>query len=165
MKLRLIALATVCTLPLSLFPLFAARADEGNQPCEAYLDTSGEVDNETNNCPTTRENFSIVGTFSNSNWQASFGGWEPGYYILYVKNKQDGHKVNVGDFNIRGMINRPQYQFTDKNQGLTYVVTFQYSDPDTIQLEIYQKNQMIEYNQAIVDELLVRESDELLVRP
>jgi hypothetical protein len=159
MKLRLIALATVCTLPLSLFPLFATRADEGNQPCEAYLDTSGEVDNETNNCSTTGENFSIEGTFSNSNWQASFGRWEPGYYILYVKNQQDGHKVNVGDFNVRGMINRPQYQFTDENQGLTYVVTFQYSDPDTIQLEIYQKNQVI------VDELLVRESDELLGRP
>ena len=159
MKLRLIALATVCTLPLSLFPLFDARADEPNQPCEAYLDTSGEVDDETNNCPIAVENFSIVGTFSNSNWQASFGGWEPGYYILYVKNQQDGHKVNVGDFNVSGTTNRPQYQFTDENRGLTYVVTFQYSDPDTIQLEIYQKNQVI------VDELLVRESDELLARP
>ena len=159
MKLRLIALATVCTLPLSLFPLFAARADEPNQPCKAYLDTSRGIDDETNNCPITVGNFSIRGTFSNSNWQASFGAWEPAYYILYVKNQQDGRKLNLTGFNVRGTTSRPQYQFTDRGRGLTYVVTFRYSDPDTIRLEIYQKNQVI------VDELLVRESDKFLGRP
>lgn len=159
MKLRLITLATVCTLPLSLFLSFAAGADEPNQPCQAYLDTSQGTDAEANNCPITVGQFSIRGTFSNSNWQASFWAWEPAYYILYIKNHQDGRKLNLTGFNVKGTTSRPQYRFTDQDQGVTYVVTFRYSDPDTIRLEIYKNNR------AIVNELLVRESDKLLGGP
>ncbi|MBE9128349.1 MULTISPECIES: hypothetical protein [unclassified Coleofasciculus] len=128
MKLRLIALATVCTLPLSLSLSFAAEADEPNQPCQAYLDTSNGTDAEENNCPITVGKFSIRGTFSNSNWQASFWAWEPASYILYVKNQQDGNTINLTGFNVIGTTSRPQYQFTDSDRGLTYVVTFRYSD-------------------------------------
>ena len=159
MKVRLIALATVCTLPMFLFLPFAAGADEPSQPCQAYLDISKGYDAEANNCPITVGEFSIRGTFSNSNWQASFGAWEPAYYILYIKNQQDGRKQNLAGFNVRGTTSRPQYQFTDRGRGVTYVVTFRYSDPDTIRLEIYQNNR------AIVNELLVRESDKLLGGP
>jgi hypothetical protein len=157
MKLRSIALATVCTLPLSLSLSFAAGADEPNQPCQAYLDTSYGTDLEANNCPISVGRFSIRGTFSNSNWQASFWAWEPAYYVLYVKNQQDGSTINLTGFDVRGTTSRPQYRFIDRD--VTYVVTFRYSDSDTIRLEIYQNNR------AIVNELLARESDELIGGP
>lgn len=159
MKIRLIAWATVCTLPLSLFLSLAAGAEEPNQPCQADLDTTNGIDAEANNCPITVGNFSIRGTFSNSNWQASFGAWEPAYYILYVKNHQDGRQLNLTGFTVRGTTRRPQYQFTERDRGIIYVVTFQYSDPNIIRLEIYQNNR------AIVNELLTRESDKLLGGP
>ncbi|MCA1990484.1 MAG: hypothetical protein LDL41_00325 [Coleofasciculus sp. S288] len=57
-----------------------------------------------------------------------------------------------------GTTSRPQYRFTDPERDVTYVVTFRYSDPNTIRLEIYQNNR------AIVNELLARESDELIGR-
>lgn len=159
MKLRLIALATVCTLPLSLSLSLATGANEPNQPCEAYLDTSNGTDAEENNCPITVGKFSIRGTFSNSNWQASFWAWEPAYYILYVKNKQNGSMINLTGFDVIGTTNRPQYRFTDQDRGVTYVVTFRYSDPNTIRLEIYQNNR------AIVNQMLTRESNQLIGGP
>ncbi|HAJ61239.1 MAG TPA: hypothetical protein DCP31_19925 [Cyanobacteria bacterium UBA8543] len=159
MKLRSIALATVCTLPLSLSLSFAAEADEPNQPCQASLDTSNGTDAEVNNCPITVGEFSIRGTFSNSNWQASFWAWEPAYYILYVKNQQDGSTINLTGFKVMGTTSRPQYRFTDPDRDVTYVVTFRYSDPNAIRLEIYKNNQ------AIVNELLARESDKLIGGP
>ncbi len=159
MKLRSIALATLCSLPLSLSLSFVAGADKPNQPCQGTFDGSGDVDEETNNCPTTVGKFSIAGTFSNSNWQASFGAWEPAYYILYVKNKQDGTKINLTGFDVIGTTSKPQYRFTDEERNMTYIVTFRYSDPDTIRLEIYQNNQ------SICNELLTRESNEVIGGP
>jgi hypothetical protein len=158
-KVRAIALATVCTLPLALSLSFAARANKPNQPCQARLDTSKGADDEVNNCPITVGPFSIRGTFSNSKWQASFWAWEPAYYILYVKNQRDGSKINLTGFDVKGTTSRPQYRFTDRDRGITYIVTFQYSDRNTIRLEIYRNNQ------AIVNELLVRESDKLIGGP
>lgn len=159
MKLRAIALATICTLPLSLSLSFAAEADEPNQPCQASLDTTNGTDAEVNNCPITVGEFSIRGTFSNSNWQASFWAWEPAYYILYVKNQQDGSTINLTGFKVMGTTSRPQYRFTDPDRDVTYVVTFRYSDPNAIRLEIYKNNQ------SIVNELLARESDKLIGGP
>jgi len=158
MKLRTIALATVCTL-FSLALSFAAEADESDQPCQAYLDNSNGTDAEENNCPITVGKFSIRGTFSNSNWQASFWAWEPAYYILYVKNQQDGSTINLTGFKVMGTTSRPQYRFTDPDRNLTYIVTFRYSDSDTIRFEIYQNDR------TIVNELLARESDKLIGGP
>ena len=159
MKLRSIALATVCTLPLSLSLSLAAGANKPNQPCRAYLDTRNEIDAEVNNCPITLGKFSIRGTFSNSNLQASFWAWEPAYYILYVKNKQNGSTINLTGFKVAGTTSRPQYRFTDPDRNVTYVVTFRYSDPNTLRLEIYQNNR------TIANELLARESNKLIGGP
>jgi len=159
MKLRLIVLATLFSLPLCLPLSFTAGAWEQNQPCKGYLDTSRGVDDEVNNCPITVGKFSIRGTFSNSQFRASFGAWEPAYYILNVKNLQNGSRLNLAGFNVRGTTNRPQYRFTDEDRGVTYVVTFRYSDPNTIRLEIYQNNR------AIANELLTRESYEFIGGP
>ncbi|MEB3180771.1 MAG: hypothetical protein VKL59_17345 [Nostocaceae cyanobacterium] len=159
MKPKLIVLAILCSLPLCLPLSFAVAAWEQNQPCKAYLDTSRGVDDEENNCPITVGKFSIRGTFSNSKWRASFGAWEPAYYILNVTNRQNGSRINVTGFNVQGTTNRPQYRFTDEDRGLTYVVTFRYSDPNTIRLEIYQNNR------AIANELLSRESYEFIGGP
>lgn len=159
MKLRAIALAIILTLPLSLSPSLVAGADEQNQPCQAYLDTSNETDTEANNCPITVEKFSIRGTFSNSNWQASFWAWEPAYYILYIKNKRDGSTMNLTGFDVIGTTIRPQYRFIDQDRNITYIVTFRYSDPNTIRLEIYQNNQVL------ANQLLTRESNQLIGGP
>jgi hypothetical protein len=159
MKLRSIALATVCTVTLSLSLSLAAGANKPNQPCRAYLDPRNEIDAEVNNCPITLGKFSIRGTFSNSNWQASFWAWEPAYYILYVKNQKNGSTINLTGFKVAGTTSRPQYRFTDPARGLTYLVTFRYSDPNTIRLEIYQNNR------AIANELLPRESNKLIGGP
>jgi hypothetical protein len=161
-KFRPIALATACTLSLSLFLPIATEADESNQPCQAYLaslDTSNGTDDEINNCPIIKGMFSIRGTFSNSNWRASFSAWEPAYYILYVKNQKDGKTINLTGFDVIGTTSRPQYRFIDEAQNITYVVTFRYSDSNAIRLEIYQNNR------AIVNELLARESDKVMGGP
>ncbi|HBB33376.1 MAG TPA: hypothetical protein DC064_16635 [Cyanobacteria bacterium UBA9273] len=159
MKVRAIALASVCSLLLSLSLSLAAGANKSNEPCQAHLDSSSRSDPEVNNCPITVGNFSIRGTFSNSNWQASFWAWEPAYYILYVKNKRDGSEINLTGFEVRGTTSRPQYRFTDRDRGITYVVTFQYSDRNTIRLEMFRNNQ------AIANQLLARESDKLIGGP
>ena len=156
-RFRLIALALICTLPVSLtIPSIVARADE---LCQARLDTSGGNDNEINNCPIVLGEFSIRGTFANSNWQTSFWAWEPGYYILHVKNQQDDKIINLTGFNVLGTNRRPQYRFTDRNQALTYIVTFQYTNSNIIRLEIYEGDRLI------VNELLPRESDRRIGGP
>lgn len=161
MKFISIALASVWTLSLSLSLPLTAKADsnESTQPCQASLDTSEGVDSEANNCPITLGAFSIAGTFANSNWRVSFWAWEPAYYILYLENKQDGTKINLTGFDVTGTTSRPQYRFTESEKDNTYVVTFRYSDPDTIRLEIQQKNR------EIVNELLSRESYERIGGP
>lgn len=160
MNLRRIVLATVCSLPFSLSLSLAVRGiPTSDQPCQAYLDTSRGIDDENNNCPSAVGNFSIRGTFSNSNLQASFWAYEPAYYILHVKNKPNGNPINLTGFNVTGTTSRPQYRFTDSERNLNYIVTFRYSDPNTIRLEIYQNNR------AIANELLARESDKLIGSP
>lgn len=160
MNLRRIVLAAVCSLPFSLSLSFAVRGiPRPNQPCQAYLDTSRGIDDEKNNCPITVGNFSIRVTFSNSNWQTSFWGYEPAYYILYVKNKQNGSRLNLTGFNVMGRTSRPQYRFTDTERNVNYIVTFRYSDPNTLGLEIYQNNR------EIANELLARESNQLIGGP
>jgi hypothetical protein len=151
-----IVLTTIGTLTLSLSLSCSARAEES---CRAYMDSSRGVDDEINNCPITKDNFSLRGTFANSNWQASFWAYEPAYYILHVKNNRDGSTINLTGFNVKGTIERPQYQFTDEVKNITYIVTFQYTDPDTIRLEMYQNDR------AFVNELLARESNELIGGP
>lgn len=157
MKFRSIALAIICALPF--FLLFAARADQPDRACRAALDTSQGIDDEVNNCPITVGQFSIRGTFSNPNWRASFWAWEPAYYILYVENKNSKTKINLTGFDVAGTTSRPQYRFVDGDRKQTYVVSFQYANPNAIRLEIYQNNR------AIVNELLVRESDKLIGGP
>jgi hypothetical protein len=157
MKPRVIAFATICTLALALSLSFVARADEPDQPCKARADSSSGVDAEINNCPITVGKFSMRGTFSNSNWQASFWAWEPAYYILYVKSQKDGSKVNLTGFDVIGTTSRPQYRFADRN--VTYIVTFRYSDSNTIRLEGYKNGRMF------VNELLARESTKLIGGP
>ena len=156
MKLKAIALTTICTLPLSLFLSLTAKAEE---PCQGYLDPSNDIDAEVNNCPITVGEFSIRGTFSNPRWQASFWAWEPAYYILYVKNQQDGSTINLTGFQVMGTTRRPQYQFIDRDRNLVYVVSFQYGDPGNLRLEIYENNWVI------VNELLVRDSYQLIGGP
>ena len=158
MNLRRIVLATVCSLPFSL-SFAVGGIPSSDQPCQAYLDTSQGIDDEKNNCPITVGNFSIRGTFSSSNWQASFWAYEPAYYILYVRNKQNGNPINLTGFNVTGTTSRPQYRFTDSERNVTYIVTFRYSDPNTIRLEIYQNNR------DIANELLARESKQLIGGP
>ncbi|MCU0545189.1 MAG: hypothetical protein MUE44_23955 [Oscillatoriaceae cyanobacterium Prado104] len=157
MKLRSIALSIICSLPLFVPLSLAARADD--RPCRADLDASKGTDDETNNCPITDGKFSIRGTFSNRNFLASFWAWEPAHYILYVENKKSGSKINLTGFHVAGTTNRPQYRFVDNEQKLTYVVSFRYSEANAIRLEIYQNNR------AIVNELLIRESDKLIGGP
>lgn len=160
MNLRRIVLAAVCSLPFSLSLSFAVGGiPRPNQPCQAYLDTSRGIDDEKNNCPITVGNFSIRGTFSNSNWQTSFWAYEPAYYIFHVKNKQNGNTINLTGFNVTGTTSRPQYRFTDSERNVNYIITFRYSDPNTLRLEIYQNNR------AIANELLVRESNQLIGGP
>ena len=159
MKLKAIALATLCTLPFALSLSLTAKADSPNQPCQGRLVDRDGIDDEINNCPITVGNFSIRGTFSNSNFQASFWAYEPAYYILYVKNKRDGREINLTGFDVRGTTSRPQYRFSDRNRGITYVVTFQYSDRNTIRLEMFRNNH------AIANQLLARESDKLIGGP
>ena len=158
MNLRRIVLATVCSLPFSL-SFAVGGIPSSDQPCQAYLDTSRGIDDEKNNCPIAVGNFSIRGTFSNSNWQASFWAYEPAYYILYVRNKQNGSTINLTGFNVTGTTGRPQYRFTDTDRNVNYIVTFRYSDPNTIRLEIYQNNR------EIGNELLARESKQLIGGP
>ena len=159
LNLRTIALATICTLPFSLFVSFVTGTDGSDLPCQAYLDTSNGTDAEKNNCPITVGNFSIRGTFSNSNWQASFWAYEPAYYIIYVKNQRNNSTINLTGFKVTGTTSRPQYRFTDPDRNLTYIVTFRYSDSNTLRLEIYQNNL------AIANELLARSSDKLIGGP
>jgi hypothetical protein len=154
MKFRSISLAIICTLSFFLF--FAARADQADRACRASLDTSKGIDDEVNNCPITVGQFSIRGTFSNPNWRASFWAWEPAYYILYVESKKGGTKINLTGFNVAGTTGRPEYRFVDGDRKLTYVVSFRYSEPNAIRLEIYQNNR------AIVNEVLVRKSNKLI---
>lgn len=159
MKLTAIASAVLFTLPLSFSLSSTTKADELTQPCRASLDASGEVDRESNNCPLHKRNFSIIGTFANEDWQASLSQWEPGYYILYLKNKRNGTTFNLAGFDVGGTTSRPQYRFDDRDSHGTFIVTFRYSDANIIRLETFYKNHPLE------NELLTRTSNRVLGGP
>jgi hypothetical protein len=150
------AIAVALSLPLSLSLSGAALSQEG-EPCQAYIvetPNSGYGFEEVNTCPLVRGDFSIRGTFANENWRVSISQWEPAAYIYRGVNRHDGSSIALMDFAVTGTTSRPQYRFT--NEDVTYVVTFRYSDPDTIRVEIVQGNRVI------LNELLERESDEVM---
>jgi hypothetical protein len=156
MKRIPIAITTVLSLPLSLSLSWAALSQE-EEPCQAYTvetPSSGYGFEEVNTCPLVRGEFSIRGTFSNENWRVSISQWEPAAYIYRGVNRRDGSSIQLIDFDVTGTTSRPQYRFT--NEDVTYVVTFRYSDSDTIRLELYQDDRVI------LNELLDRESNEVM---
>lgn len=112
---------------------------KAEQPCKAYTvdrpNDTGYGYEEINNCPVNR------GTFSNSDWRVFISAYEPGAYLYRGTNLKNGNSIEIVDSDIVGTTNRPQYRFHSGN--VTYVVTFRYSDPDTIRLEIYQGNRRI----------------------
>ena len=143
MKLISIAVATALALPLSLFLPEVASSQE-SEPCQAYTVNTGDRAygyEEVNTCPLVRGEFSISGTFSNEDWQVHVSAWEPAAYRYKGTNRRDGSSIELIDFDVIGTTSRPQYRFTNGN--ITYVVTFQYSDPDTIRLEVYQNDRVI----------------------
>ncbi len=132
MKLKLM-LATMATAMAMALP---ARAQ---QACRAYtVDRPGTAYGyeEINNCPM------INGTFANEDWRVAISGWEPAAYRYQGTDRSSGNSIELFDFYVTGTTERPQYRF--RNGDTTYVVTFRYSDPDTIRLEVYQGgNQLI----------------------
>jgi hypothetical protein len=90
---------------------------------------------EVNTCPFSG------GTFSNDNWRISVGPYEPGAYYYSSTNLHDDSFIDLIDFNVQGTIDRPQYRF--HNGDYVYSVTFRYSDPNTIRLQVYQNNREI----------------------
>lgn len=153
MKYLPIAIATALSLPLSLSGIALSQE---NEPCQAYtVETQTAYGFEdVNTCPLVREEFSIRGTFANENWQVSISQWEPAAYLYRGVNRHDGSEIQLIDFDIAGTTDRPQYRFA--NEDVTYVVTFRYSEPDTIRVEI------IHDTRVILNELLDRESDEVM---
>ncbi len=162
MKIIRIAIAIALSLPISL-SVIAAALSQKDEPCQAYtVDTPtgyGYEYEEVNNCPLL-----IRGTFSNANWLVSVRAWEPAAYMYQAVNRSDGSRIGIMDFDVAGTTKRPQYRFTNNddrtnddnrftNEDVTHVVTFQYSDPDTILLQVYQNNRLL------VNEVLYRESD------
>jgi hypothetical protein len=149
------AIAVALSLPIS-WSLSEAALSQEDEPCQAYtVETQTAYGfEEVNTCPLVRGDFSIRGTFANENWRVSISQWEPAAYIYKGVNRRDGSEIQLMDFDVVGTTSRPQYRFT--NEDVTYVVTFRYSDPDTIRVEIYQGDRVI------LNELLDRESDEVM---
>lgn len=128
------------------------RAEE---PCKGYTQDMenpyGYGYEEINNCPLTRDDVSISGDFTNENWQVYLAAWEPGSYVYRSMHKQGDTSTRVIDFDITGTTERPQYRFSDGD--LTHIITFRYSDPETIRLEIYTGDRLL------VNELLTHDPD------
>jgi hypothetical protein len=129
MKLALIALTTCLSLGIAL----PAKAES----CRAYtVNTHNKYGIiEVNNCPP------LGGTFSNSDWKVELDIYKPGAYFYKGINLNNGSSIQVVDFDVAGTTSRPQYRFQNKN--VIYVVSFQYSEPNTIRLEVYQENHRI----------------------
>jgi len=118
------------------------------QPCRAYTvdDNSAYGFTEYNNCPLT-----VRGTFANEDWRVAISAYEPAYYMYRGWDRYSGSSISFGGFDITGTTERPQYRF--HNGDTTYVVTFRYSDPDVIRLEVFQNGQ------TVLNQLLYRESN------
>jgi hypothetical protein len=114
--------------------------------CQAYTvsDSSAYGYSEVNNCPLT-----IAGSFSNGTRRVAIQQWEPAAYRLRVWNQANNSLLygNI-DFDIIGTTERAQYRF-QIDDGDTYVVSFQYADPDTIRLEIYDYQGYRQYNELL----------------
>lgn len=127
---------------------------QAEQPCRAYTRDTNDMGygyEEINNCP-----FIKYGTFQNRDWEVFVGAWEPAAYIYRGKNRHDGRSVDLMDFDVSGTTRRPQYSFHNKN--VTYRVTYQAADPDTIRLEVFQNSN------RILNQLLSRTSSEFRYR-
>jgi hypothetical protein len=142
------ALTTFLSMPLALAVSVPSSAVA---VCQAYtVETHGRGYGfeEVNTCPLASGDFSIQGTFANENWQVYIFAWEPAAYMFRATNQTDDSSIQLIDFDVVGTTRRPQYRFTDGN--LTYIVTFQYADPDTIRLEAYHEDF------RLINELLTR---------
>ena len=146
-----IAIAVALSLPISL-SLASPALSQRDEPCEAYtIETQTAYGyEEINNCPLT-----VRGTFGNRKWRVSISAWEPAAYLYVGLNRSNGSSISLMDFDVAGTTRRPQYRFTNKD-NITYVVSFQYSDPDTIRLQVYHNDLLL------LNELLDRESDRVL---
>ena len=141
----------LAVVPLGLGQAGTARAEES---CQAYTrdtDDSAYGYEEINTCPLTRGDVSISGDFTNENWQVYISAWEPAAYVYRSMHKQGNNSTRVIDFNVTGTMNRPQYRFADGD--VTHIITFRYSDPETIRLEIYHGDRLL------VNELLTHDPD------
>jgi hypothetical protein len=130
--MKLVKIALVACLSIG----FSTRANA--ESCKAYtIETPGRGYGyeEINNCPIEG------GKFSNSNWQVRIGHWEPATYFYIGKNLRNGSSISLSGFDVTGTTDRPQYRF--KNKNVTYAITFQRSDPNTIKLEVFQGNRRI----------------------
>ncbi|NJN22662.1 MAG: hypothetical protein HC812_17670 [Leptolyngbya sp. RL_3_1] len=142
--------AALVLVPLAL-TVASVSPSPAEEPCQAYtVETPGRGYGfeEVNTCPLATGDFSIQGTFANDNWEVYIFPWEPAAYAYRVTNQADGSSIQMIDFDVAGTTRRPQYRFTAGN--LTYIVTFQYADPDTIRLEAYHEDF------RLINELLTR---------
>jgi hypothetical protein len=145
---RTVAVLLSILLAVAVANVKPAQAEE---PCQAYtVETSGQGYGfeEVNTCPLAIGDFSIQGTFANENWEVYIFPWEPAAYVYRVTNQTDGSFIQMIDFDVVGTTRRPQYRFTAGT--LTYIVTFQYADPNTIRLEAYHEDF------RLINELLTR---------
>lgn len=118
---------------------------QAESSCRAYTVDRPETPygyEEINNCPP------IAGDFANANWRVSISRWEPAAYLYRGVDRQTGASIQLIDFDISGTTERAQYRF--HNGDTTYQVSFQYADPDTIRLQVYQ------LGQPLLNELLYR---------
>lgn len=138
MKPQLMLATLVTTMAMSL-------PAQAQQACSAYtVDRPGTRYGyeEINNCDI------INGTFANEDWRVTISGWEPGVYRYQGTDRSNGNSIELFDFYVTGTTERPQYRF--RNGDTSYVVTFRYSDPDTVRLEVFQGNN------RLLNELLYR---------
>lgn len=133
---------TIASIFSALIPTIAQA--HSYDLCQAYTvnDTSGYGYREVNNCPLT-----IAGAFSNGTRRIAIHQWEPAAYRLRVWSQTNSSLLysNI-DFDIIGTTERAQYRF-QSDDGDMYVVSFQYADPDTIRLEIYDNQGDRQYNE------------------
>ena len=129
------------TISLGVAP--TARAQ---QACQAYTVDRSETPyglEEINNWPLL-----VNGTFSNATWEVDIWVWEPAAYRYEGINLRNGCSISLFGLDVTGTIERPQYRF--HNGDTTYVVSFRYTDPDTIRVEVFQGRRVL------LNELLYR---------
>ncbi|MBE9032054.1 hypothetical protein IQ266_20150 [filamentous cyanobacterium LEGE 11480] len=154
MKMKKLMIASFLALPIAL-SLASVGFAQREVTCKAYTVTipterRAPLYDEVNNCPLVKGKFSIQGTFANKTRAVYLHAWEAAFYLYKGKNYINGSSVDLSGFDVAGTTRRPQYRFTDKK--LTYVISFQYSDADTIRLEVFRGKQ------RIINDLLQRKS-------